>query len=157
MGTIGAALRCFKAGCLATHVNTPHCVLSYLPRCAPSYLLGSMVTNVLLSLLLILPFRIHASPFQLAAPILLGTSTNNVTSLSTVNSVSLQVSPGNCFDPKPGRLPTNYRDCERALLQLNPDGIVAQLFFGRVPYTQFRLPRSFRAGTCVYYLRYAFQ
>jgi len=110
------------------------------------------MTTILLSLVFTLLSSINASPMQLASPILLGTSLNNNTNLSVFNSTTLQIGPENCFEPKPGRIVTNYRDCEQAAIQFNPESIVAQLIFSRGPSAQYKLPRSFRAGTCVMYL-----
>lgn len=112
-----------------------------------------MVTITTLGLFLTLTSCILASPLQRASPFLLSTAINNSTSLSVVNVTSPDVGPENCFEPNPNYLPTNYRDCESAMLQLNPHGTVSELIFSRMSLANgYKLPRFFRSGTCVLYL-----
>ena len=99
---------------------------------------------------------IHTSPLLLDnARLLLNFSSPSlpplITSL-TNTSVFLGNQLKQCFQPGLGRLPTTYEDCEMAAYRMNSDSTGETMTFSRQPTAQMRLPRSWRAGTCVVYL-----
>lgn len=81
---------------------------------------------------------------------------SNLSSASILNSfptnTSTLSSAGYCFEPRIGRLPPNYRDCELTASQIDPLRFTSPVTFSRRPEAQFKLPKSYRSGTCIIYL-----
>lgn len=89
---------------------------------------------------------ILALPLQLDLPTLFNSALLNSTTLSIINTRLRDETP--CFDPRPDREPTNYRDCEAAILEMNLKRDQDQYIFGRGSHATYKLPRTFHSGTC---------
>lgn len=98
-------------------------------------------------------------PFLYAFPLLL----DDVISPNDSSIPPPIVAPGNtslalgqqfidCFEPKIGRLPTSYQDCEMAATEMLVDFVHGPITLSRRPIADIQLPKSYRAGTCVVYL-----
>lgn len=89
-----------------------------------------------------------ASPFHPNLPTSLRPS-----SASTLEffprTTSTFINASYCFEPKTGPLPLNYRDCEVAASEIDPLRLTYPVTFSRRPYAQFKLPKSYRSGTCI--------
>ncbi len=100
--------------------------------------------------LLVVPWA-YATPLQLDPPL-------NLPSILasrpfTVNTTAF--SPDECYEPKIGRLPINFKDCQDAASQINPDFKTQFFTFGRQSSEDpnyIKLPKSYRSGTCIIYL-----
>ncbi len=92
-----------------------------------------------------------AIPLHSNLSTLLNSSSASIFNFSPSRTSNLS-SAGNCFEPRSGRLPTNYHDCEEAASQINPLSLPYPITFSRRPEAQFKLPRSYRSRTCIIYL-----
>lgn len=81
-----------------------------------------------------------ATPFQLDTPPSL-----NIPSLANFSTGS------DCFEES-HHLPTNHRDCETAVSQIDDSADSRILIFSRMLDAEIKLPKSYRSGTCVIYL-----
>ena len=121
-----------------------------IPMCKASK--DTNMITILLSLIFLIPNPIVASPLQLASPVLIGTSLNNSTSLTILNSTVLQTNSAKCFGAQDVDLPVKNRHCKSAAMQLNYDHHTRPYIFSRSPEAQYRLPRFFQSDECAMYL-----
>lgn len=89
---------------------------------------------------------IFAAPLQIYSPTLLDSPLSNSTALVSLDATFRDPYP--CFDPSPDLRPTNYRDCDVAVMEI-PGSTDSRIYtFGRGSHATYKLPRNFHHGTC---------
>ena len=96
---------------------------------------------------------VHSFPFPSNSPSLL-----NVSTISAFHSPSRNASTAlgdqvkNCFESQTSRVTPDSVDCDSAILQMGRDFTREMMRFSRQSNADFKLPRSYRYGSCVVYL-----
>ncbi len=124
--------------------------LPYSSSSSASFSFRAMHSCNIVCYLLAVPLA-YATPLHLLSP---PQAPSILTSPPFIVNTTTSI-PDQCYEPKPGRLPTTFRDCQHAASQINPDHETKSFTFGR-PFSllpnYIELPKSYRHGTCIVYL-----
>ena len=130
--------------------------LSYINKCYCCFreALGKLFDTMLdILIVLLLAHLANTFPLLLDKPSLLNVSAFSLFNPPSRNSSAvLEDQRTHCLEPQIGRLKPDSRDCDVAISLMNKDFTHETMRFSRKPNADFKLPKSYRSGSCVFYL-----